>query len=501
MPKRRSTISIPSLRAIDPAGHVGRQLAQGLRDAVSRGELKPGDRLPSTRTLARSLGLARGTVVEAFEQLIAEGYLEAKVGAGTRVIPALKDEARTASALPVARRKVADNPMPAAAGRLSAIARTLTPQPSLPFAVAVPASGIAPDDTWRRLGNRVRASGRAAPSSYADPYGVAELRSAIADHVRRARAVDCTPDNVIVTSGTQQGLYMAGRVLLSRGDKVWIEDPAYPGLTAVLDDLGMDIHRLPVDGQGLCVDRGVTGCPEASAVFVTPSHQYPLGMPLSMARRRALVAWAERSNGWIVEDDYDSELRYAGHPFPAMQGLSPSRVVYLGTFSKVLFPSLRLGYVIAPSRLVDAFAGAKAILDRHSPTADQHVLAAYMREGYLEAHVRRIRGLYAERRAVLLAALRTALPDGCTIQPSDQGMHILIWLPNTANDVMIAARALSAGLAVRPISPMYGKSPGRPALMLGFGGFSDDQLVSATATFARLLRTALAARSPRRRAR
>lgn len=488
MPKRSITTAIPSLKAIDRnGGQVGRQLAQHLRDAIGAGELKPGERLPSTRALAASLRVARGTVVEAFDQLAAEGYLDAKIGAGTRVAPALKDGILELPATPEGRPAAFDIPLPPAAARLAAIARTLMPQSPIPFAIAVPAAGIAPDDAWRRLGSRIRASGRAAPSGYTDPCGLAELRAAISDYARRARGVHCEPENVIVTSGTQQGLYMACRVLLSRGDTVWAENPAYPGLTAVLDDLGMHTHPVLVDEQGLNVEHGLATCPMACAAFVTPSHQYPVGMPLSMARRQALIAWAEGNNAWIVEDDYDSELRYAGHPFPAMQGLSPSRVVYLGTFSKVMFPSLRLGYVIAPRFLVEAFAGARAILDRHSPTADQHVLAAYMREGLLEAHIRRIRGLYAERRAALLAALGPALPTGCLIQPSDQGMHILLWLPEGANDVQIAAQTQAIGLAVRPISSMYLEPTGRPGLMLGFGGFLPEQLRDAAKRFTQLL--------------
>jgi GntR family transcriptional regulator/MocR family aminotransferase len=441
MPKRRSTTTLPSLKTIDHRrGQIGRQLAQHLRDAIAGNELKPGERLPSTRTLAASLGVARGTVVEAFDQLTAEGYLDARVGAGTHVATALREAPLSIPAAPAMRSTTTALRLPTAVSRLAASAHALAPQPPVPFSIAVPAAGIAPDDQWRRLGNRIRASGRAAPAGYADPFGLAELRAAIADHVRRVRAVHCEAGNVIITTGTQQGLYMAGRVLLSRDDAVWAEDPAYHGLTAVLDDLGVRTCRVPVDAQGLDVEQGRKVCPDARAAFVTASHQYPLGMPLSMARRQALVSWAEQGGAWIVEDDYDSELRYAGHPFPSMQGLSPSRVIYLGTFSKVLFPSLRLGYVIAPAPLVDAFAGARAILDRHSPTADQHVLAAYMREGLFEAHIRRIRGLYAERRAVLLAALGPALPAGCTIQPSDQGMHILLWLPEGVDDVQIAAR-------------------------------------------------------------
>lgn len=488
MPKRRITTAIPSLRAVDRAGGgISRQIAQRLREAIASGELKPGERLPSTRTLAASLGLSRGTLAEAFDQLSAEGYLDARVGAGTRVASDLKAGPPTA---PVRSepRGAADAPLPAAARRLAAMAQTLVPQPAVPFAVAIPAAGIEPDDAWRRLGNRVRASGRAAPSTYSDPRGLPELRAAIATHVRRARAVQCEPGNVVVTSGTQQGLYMAGRVLLARGDPVWAEDPAYPGLTAVLDDLDMRTHRVPLDEQGFDVEAARSAAPDARAAFVTPSHQYPVGMPLSMARRQALVGWAEQNRAWIVEDDYDSELRYAGHPFPAMQGLSPSRVIYLGTFSKVLFPSLRLGYVIAPSFLVDAFAGARAIMDRHSPMADQHVLAAYMEEGLFEAHVRRIRGLYAERRAILLGALESRLPPDFGIQPSDQGMHVILWLPPGLDDVRMAEKATAIGLVVRPISPMYARPPGRPGFMLGFGGYSPERIHEAVNLLLSLLR-------------
>ena len=493
MSKRRSTIEIPSLQAIDRTANISRQLAQALRSAIARGELRSGERLPSTRTLAASLKIARGTVVEVFDQLTAEGYLEARVGAGTRVAAALMDAAPALPPAPVPPVAEAID-LPAPAARLIAAARALTPHPPVPFAIAVPAGGIAPDGNWRRLGNRVRASREAAPAGYHDPMGLLELRIAIAEHVRRARAVHCEPEQVIVTSGTQQGLYMAGRVLLSRDDPVWAEDPAYPGLTAVLDDLGLHTHRIPVDAQGMDVEHGLDLCPQARAAFVTPSHQYPIGMPLSMARRNALIGWAEQNRAWIVEDDYDSELRYAGHPFPSMQGLCPSRVVYLGTFSKVLFPSLRLGYVIAPPALAEAFAGARAILDRHSPTTEQHVLAAYMKEGYFEAHIRRIRGLYAERRAILLSRLEHALPEACRIQPSDQGMHILLWLPEGTDDVRLAAHAMSAGIAVRAISPMYAGRPARPGLMLGFGGFPPDQLRAAVDEFVKLLRTATANR-------
>ena len=497
MPRLRATISIPSLRAVDrAAGQVGRQIAQSLRAAIANGELKAGEYLPSTRALSTSLGVARGTVTEAFEQLQAEGYLESQVGAGTRVAPTLAEQARPPR--PPAGRspnKTAPIELPPRAVRLATVMAAFTPMPEVPFAIAVPGGAVAPDDNWRRLGNRVRASRAAAPASYGDPRGLIELRQAIADYVRKSRAVHCEPEQVVITAGTQQGLYLAGRVLLSAGDRVWAEDPAYPGMTAVLDDLDLVTTRVGVDAQGIDVDAAIAACPDARAAFVTPSHQYPLGMPMSMARRNALVAWAARSNAWIVEDDYDSELRYAGHPFPSMQGLAPSRVIYLGTLSKVLFPSLRLGYVVAPLPLIDAFAGARALLDRHSPTADQHVLAAYMREGLFEAHIRRIRGVYAARRATLIASLTRHMPDHVALQPSDQGMHLLLWLPQGFDDVQLAKSALADGIVVRPISPMY-EAAARAGLMLGFGGFEPEELEAAAIR----LRQVIDLHTPQRRA-
>ncbi|WP_410001835.1 PLP-dependent aminotransferase family protein [Tardiphaga sp. 709] len=477
MPRLKSSFALPSLKTLDrTSGRVGHQLAQGLRDAITIGDLKPGERLPSTRTLAISLGLARGTIVEAFEQLKAEGYLEALPRAGTAVVRDLKRVDVPASSGPLQIKPRTSGKMPFNARKFAAAEQLLQPQPGLPFAIAHPADAAAPDATWRRLGNRVRATRAAAPSGYVDPRGLPELRKAISDHVRKVRAVRCTPEQVIITAGTQQGLFLAATVLVGRGDAVWVEDPAYPGITAVLQALDVTTHHVPVDLNGIDVDWAVNACPDARAAFVTPSHQYPIGMPMSMSRRLALLRWAQDSDGWIIEDDYDSELRYSGHPFPSLQGLDPTRVVYLGTMSKVLFSSMRIGYAIVPEPLVAAFAGARAIVDRHSPAADQHVLAAFMDEGHLEAHIRRIRSAYAERRTFLIEAISREFPEWAVLQPSDQGMHLVVWLPKKVDDVKVAGEARSAGIVVRAVSPLYASKKRRSGLMLGFGGFSIKDL-------------------------
>lgn len=483
MARTARIVEIPSLGALDrAAGDLSRQLAQALRDAVRRGDVRPGDTLPSTRLLAASLQVARGTVVDAYAQLVAEGFLESHGGAGTRVANALAEPSPPAGAPPAARQRAAHAGLPEPAATFARIAREFRPLPAAPFAISVPVGLTAPDDIWRRLGNRLRARGAGAPSGYADPQGALPLREAIADYVRRSRSVRCSAEQVVITSGTQQGLHLSSQVLLGPNDRAWVENPAYRGITALLESTGRRdaMVRVPVDADGIDVEAGIRLAPDARAAFVTPSHQYPLGMPMSMARRNALLGWARAHRAWVVEDDYDSELRYEGYPFPSLQGLDPEHVIYLGTFSKILFPSLRLGYAIAPAELVPAFCGARVLMDRHAPTADQHVLAAFIAEGHLDRHIRRVRGVYAEQRALLIDTLGARLPrERAWVQPGDQGMHVVLWLAEGIDDLDVVARAAQAGVAVRAVSPMFAPGTARPGLVLGFGGFDRARMEAA----------------------
>jgi GntR family transcriptional regulator/MocR family aminotransferase len=316
------------------------------------------------------------------------------------------------------------------------------------------------------------------------------LREAIAEYVRKSRSVHCTPEQVIIAAGTQQGLYLSSQVLLDAGEKVWVEDPAYHGITSIFETTGRQAQmiRVPLDVEGLNVTRGIELCADAKAAFVTPSHQYPVGMPMSMARRLALIDWAKANRSWIVEDDYDTELRYAGHPFPSLQGLSPERVIYLGTFSKILFPSLRLGYVVVPEPLVDAYLGARMLIDRHPPSADQYVLASFMAEGHLDRHIRRMRGVYAEKREVLInAVIRHIAPELAVLQPGDQGMHMVLWLHKGIHDVEVVQYAIAAGVSVRAVSQMYSAGNERSGLILGLGGFTDEAIIGAVKKLAAII--------------
>lgn len=491
MARRAKAVEIPAIGTLDRAkGHLGVQLAEALREAVRRGDLRPGELLPSTRLLAHALRVARGTVIEAFEQLRAEGFLESQAGAGTRIARSLGDAAEAHSRARRRSRPAEAIPLPTRAGAFARVAKQFAPLAAVPFAVSVPVGPTQPDDNWRRLGNRIRAKGPGAPSGYEDPQGVLALREAVADYVRRSRSVRCRASQVVITSGTQQGLYVSCQVLLDDADLAWVEDPAYRGITAIIENTGRAdrIVRVPVDAEGINVEAGIAMARHARAAFVTPSHQYPLGMPMNMARRGALLAWARANNAWIVEDDYDSELRYAGHPFPSLQGLDPERVVYLGTFSKILFPSLRLGYAVVPEDLVPAFCGARVLMDRHSPIADQHVLAAFIAEGHLDRHIRRIRNVYAERRMKLMEIIAKWIPEELAwLQPSDQGVHLVLWLSSGVDDEWVVSQAIEAGVAIRAVSPMYSEGKSRPGLVLGLGGFDNELMGVAVKRLAAII--------------
>ncbi len=490
MPRKAKIVEIPAIGELNrQAGQLSLQLAKALKKAIHRGELKAGDLLPSTRTLAAALTLARGTVIEAFEQLIAEGFFEATRGSGTRVTAQLGE---VDTERPDATGSEADAPaLSAQAERYAHAGSRISVLQPVPFAVSVPAGPTLPDDIWRRIGNRVRAKGPGAPSGYNTPAGALPLREAIAEYVRKSRSVHCNAQQVIITAGTQQGLYLSTQILLDYDDKAWVEDPAYHGITSIFECTGRQkqMIRVPLDDEGLDVQRGIALCATAKAAFVTPSHQYPVGMPMSMRRRLALIEWSKTNKSWIVEDDYDSELRFEGHPFPSMQGLAPERVVYLGTFSKILFPSLRLGYVVVPEKLVDAYCGARMLIDRHAPVADQYVLASFMEEGHLDRHIRRMRSVYAEKRAVMITAIKQTIePELAWLQPGDQGMHMVLWLNARFCDQQVVSRAIEAGISVRAVSPMFSPSLARPGLILGLGGFSDRQIITAVIKLGEVLR-------------
>lgn len=378
--------------------------------------------------------------------------------------------------------------LPDRAQKAARLTTVLLPQRPVPLAVVSPSDELSPGKAWTRIAARVaRTPWRHA--NYAQPYGYGPLREAVADYARKFRGVVCQSEQVIITAGTQQAMNFCSQLLFERGDTTWVEDPCYSLLTAAIAHNGVRAIPIAVNADGLDVAAGIASAPDARGAFVTPSHQYPLGMAMSMERRLALLEWAYQANSWIVEDDYDSELRYEGSPFPALQGLDPSgeAVVYLGTFSKMLFPGLRLGYVIVPKSLIEAFAGARVLADRHSSEVPQAVLAEYMQEGHYEAHVRRIRSIFEKRRRILMDECEIQLSSFGKVVPGDQGMHVVFQFTETFSDVSVASRVRARGVEVRPLSPFYHNVRPLQGLLLGFGGFASQAIESAVQIIRRQL--------------
>jgi GntR family transcriptional regulator / MocR family aminotransferase len=448
-----------------------------LRTSILQGQLLPGTRLPSTRALAEERGVSRNTVLNAYEQLLAEGYVEARVGSGTCVARALPEELLTVRA-----------PVRAGGGARASLSRRgklLASHPGRPlsaprpraFESGLPDAAAFPFRTWTRLMARQWREPSYELLSYGDPAGYRPLREAIAAYVRTARAVRCDAEQVFIVSGSQQALDLTARLLIDPGDVALIEDPGYPGARVALSAAGAQIVPLPVDHDGADISRRAARTKDARLVFVTPSHQYPLGVTLSLRRRLALIEWASQRGAWIVEDDYDSEFRYRKKPLPSLQGLDAAgRVIYLGTFSKTLFPSLRLGFVVLPPELVEPFRRARTVVDGHSPVSEQAVLAEFIAGGHFARHIRRMRVLYEERQRVLVDAARRELGGLLDVKPLDGGMHLVGWLPEGADDVLVAEHAAEHGVHVVPLSRCaVGKSP-RRGLLLGYAALTPAQI-------------------------
>ncbi|MGA8409524.1 MAG: PLP-dependent aminotransferase family protein [Candidatus Acidiferrales bacterium] len=459
------------------------QVSEWFRRAILAGQLRPGQRLPSSRSLSAELKISRIPVTSAYEQLLAEGYLETFVGAGTCVARSIPDDA-----LKPAPGKISG----AAGGRASAtkarrrVSRRVdllhAPEQTwsnelVAFRMHLPALEHFPIGLWSKLVNRhVRRLSRQV-LAYGDAKGYAPLREAIAEYLGAVRAVRCEPSQVLVTTGSQQGIQLSAQVLLDANERVWIEEPGYPGARQALMMGGARLVPVPVDHEGLNVAEGIRRAGAARAAYITPSHQYPLGVTMTAARRMLLLNWAARSGAWIIEDDYDSEYRLGGRPIASLQGLdSDQRVIYVGTFSKVMFPALRLGYVVVPKDLVDAFSDARNATDQFSSTLYQAVTTDFIREGHLARHIRRMRMLYMERRAALVAAIEKQMDGRLEVLGAEAGMHLVALLPPGVSDVAVAKKAAKMGISAMPLSSCYLKPPARGGLILGYGGVDARQI-------------------------
>ncbi len=473
-----------------------RQIYEAIRRAILRGEFAAGTRLPATRFLAEQLGVARMTVVNAYEQLLAEGYIEGKLGSGTYVAATLPDEMLRVKEEKFSRNKESARPRKPSlsqrgkwlASTSIATLRVQADNNQYAFQNGMPAVDEFPFKLWSQLAARRWQNPPRELLGYGDPAGYLPLRASIAAHLKTARAVQCDAGQVIIVAGAQQALDLVARVLLDPNDIAWFEDPGYPGARNSFLFAGAKVNYIEVDHEGFDLAGAIKRYKSARLVYVTPSHQFPLGITMSLSRRLALLEWAERSNALIIEDDYNSEYRYAGRPLASLQGLDTAgRVIYIGTFSKTIFPSLRLGCVVVPKDLTSAFIAARALIDRHSPSLDQATLADFINEGHFARHIRRMRTLYEERQAILVAAAQRELKGLIEVAPADAGMHLVGWLPNNLNDGAASEKAVRYGVEAAPVSAYSANALPRGGLVLGYTGVNSRQIKDGVKRLAKAL--------------
>jgi GntR family transcriptional regulator / MocR family aminotransferase len=508
MPKQTTHLPL-LLPPRGPGQPAARWLVAGVRAAILEGRLRPGARLPPTRDLARHHGLSRGTVVSAFEQLAAEGYVEARVGSGTRVTavlpdsllevadPAMAGAPGTAGTSATAAKAMAPAAMTAAAAAAATAPRPPTPRlpprrlseygrrvqpfpeprivPVRAFRTDLPALDLFPTTLWAQVASRRLRRASANLLLGCGPMGYRPLQEAVAGYLTASRGARCVPGQVAIVSGVQEALDLAARLLLDPGDRVAIEDPGYLGADLVFAAFGATIVPVGLDDEGMTV--GESALAGARLVYVTPAHQFPTGVGMSLPRRLALLEWARRSGALIFEDDYDGEYRYSGRPLPALQGLDRhGQVLFAGSFSKVLFPSLRLGYLVVPEDLVDAVAAAQSVTNRHAPLLEQAVLADFIAGGHFARHVRRMRQVYAERLSVLLECAAERLAGLLEISGVEAGLQTVGWLRAGIDGEAAARAAARRHVEVTPLSRYRRGTAAREGLQLGFAAVDPPEI-------------------------
>nr|WP_321933898.1 PLP-dependent aminotransferase family protein [Paraburkholderia sp. J8-2] len=473
-----------------------RQLLQLMQQAILTGRLAPGTKLPSSRTLAGDLGVARNTVLHVYDQLSAEGYVISTTGSGTYVADTRPDSAAVSTAAPAATdddNEEDDANGASPRGDMSMRGQRLIDGAGVSakqwgaFMPGVPDVAEFPARTWSRLQARLWKSANHGLLTYAPGGGYRPLRRALSDYLRVARSVRCTPDQIIITTGIHQSIDLAVRLLADVGDTAWVEEPCYWGARSVLQSSGLKLAPIPVDDEGLNPREQDLRDPPRIAL-VTPSHQYPLGMVMSLARRRTLLEYARQHKVWIIEDDYDSEFRYGSRPLASLQGLDESdRVIYVGSLGKLLFPGLRIGYMVVPERLAATFRTGVAELYREGQLMQQAVLAEFIMDGYLTSHVRRMRTLYGERRQLLIDAVTHHFGDALPVMGDEAGLHFVLGLPDHANDRVVATAAFDAGVIVRPLAAYYSMRQDRKGLLTGYACVPHEEIAPAFATLAQVI--------------
>ena len=456
---------------------IYRQLDAALRRLILDGTLAPGQKLPSTRELSAELGVSRITVKSVYEQLVAEGYAGAKTGAGTFISAGLDVEARPK--IRKARRRTKPPKLEISDRARAIISSKASARHGKtdPFRPGVPALDLFPVKTWDKYMMEAMTSQNRHNLSYGQVTGSPALRKSIASHLTDARGMQVDPDQILITSGAQQAFVLIAFVLLNKGDTVWYENPGHIAGRDVMQIMGANVAPVPIDSEGMDLSYAKDRHPRPTLIFTTPSHQQPLGTTMSLVRRLALLNHAQENDAWIIEDDYDSEFRYRGRPLPALSALdSERRVFYVGTFSKSMFASMRLGYIVVPPGLVETFAKARNLLGQSSSAVVEEALSRFMDDGRFVEHIRKMRRAYRERRDVLFDCLKNDCAGFLEAQPTDAGMHMLAWLKNGMDDLTAHNALLSAGIETLPLSVYCLEPFSRPGIVLGFSGTAPSRI-------------------------
>ena len=464
-----------------------RQLYVALKNAILHGQLRAGARLPSTRAIADDLGVSRTTVLNAFDQLSAEGYLEGAVGSGTRVTRSIPGDLKELAAKARARTSRGSPKIAGRARLKSGADLSFLRTAARPLRPGHPDLRLFPLDLWARLSAKHWRRATRDPE-HADSLGYRPLRQAVCEYIAKLRGVRCEPDQVLIVGGAQQAIYLCAHILLDAGDVAWFEEPGYPRARAALLSAGLKLVPVPVDSEGLIVSAGRRRAPSPKLVFVTPSFQCPLGSMMSLSRRFELLALSRESDVWILEDDYFCEYRHGSNPAASLQSLDRSdRVIYVGSFSKSIVPSLRLGYLVLPRALVDVFTRVRQTMSRQPPGVDQSVLAEFISEGHLERHVRATLRVYRERQEALMAALQADARRLIDVSSRGTGMYLVGWLRAGVNDRTAAKAAAADGVDVIPLSAFSIEPSQRPGLVLGYSGYDTNRIRVAVKRLARTL--------------
>lgn len=468
------------------------QLAAAIRDSILSGALAPGQRLPSTRTLARDQNVSRTTAVAVYDQLTAEGLIVSRVGAGARVSDALNAH-RPASVESVAA-ATKHSWQPTRLARLTQgaseqyFSRLFHPVQPRAFITGTPAFEAFPVALWARLTARYWRESRGLMLGYPEPSGLMALRKAVSAHLRANRGVVCDPEEVFIVNGAQEAFNRIGNILLDPGDPVWFENPGAIGARNSLISCGARLMPVPIDREGIDVDAGLRMAPDFRLAFVTPSHQHPTGVTMSLARRFELLRAAEHAGAWIVEDDYDGEFSYSGRPLPTLKSVDTTgRVIYVGTFSKSLFPALRLGFLVAPPTLVDTFNRIAGATLQGAPTNQQAVVASFIEEGHFATHIRRMRKLYSERQEVLLDAAHEHLSGALDVVRSESGFQTVGYLADGLGEACVADAAAERGVIVAPIRRFCLEPVALRGLALGFSACQPREIKAGVTVLAEIL--------------